>query len=260
MTGFDVALITPVLALLAGLACGFLNTVASSGSAVSLPILIFSGLDPISANATNRIPVLIGSLSSVTALHRQKAMPWRLVWRAGVPASLGALLGAVAAEMIPSRQFGLLITAAVLVALALLFTRLRHAIESATAGDVRFGWREKLVLFAVGVWLGLIVLDGATYLLLVLTLMVGLNLGQANAVKTALLAPTTAISMLVFSYKGDIHWELGALMGLGSLAGGLLGARLAVGPRAKKIVFPLLAVILGGEVLHLAWHYLFETH
>ena len=256
----DASPLTPFLAVSAGLACGFLNTVASSGSAVSLPMLIFSGLDPVSANATNRIPVLIGSISSAFSIHRQKAMPWAMVIKAGIPASLGALLGAVLAEMIPSRQFGLLITAAVLVALALLFTRLRQMIESASTGEPRFGLRERVVLFVVGLWLGLIVLDGATYLLLALTLLVGLNLGHANAVKTALLAPTTAISMLIFSYKGDIHWGLGALMGLGSMAGGMLGARLAIGPKAKKVVVPLLAVILGGEVIHLAWHYLFETH
>jgi hypothetical protein len=37
----------------AGLACGFLNTLASSGSAVSLPILVLIGLSPAAANATN---------------------------------------------------------------------------------------------------------------------------------------------------------------------------------------------------------------
>jgi uncharacterized membrane protein YfcA len=256
----DFAMLTPVLAVFAGLACGFLNTVASSGSAVSLPILIMSGLDPVSANATNRIPVLIGSLSSVYTIHRQKAMPWPLVWKAAIPATVGAVLGAITAELIPSRQFGLLITGAVLIALVLLFTHLKRAIESATAGDARFGLRENVALFAVGVWLGLIVLDGATYLLLTLTLLVGLSLAHANAVKTALLAPTTAISMVVFSYNGDIDWTLGILMGAGSLAGGMLGAGLATSPKAKKIVFPLLAVILVGEIVHLGWHYIFDTH
>jgi uncharacterized protein len=47
-----------VLGVAAGLACGFLNTAASSGSPVSLPILMMIGLDPISANATNCVPVL----------------------------------------------------------------------------------------------------------------------------------------------------------------------------------------------------------
>jgi len=256
----DIHWMTLALALGAGLACGFLNTVASSGSAVSLPILILSGLDPLSANATNRIPVLVGALSSSYSIHRKKAMPWRIVLRAAVPATLGALAGAVLAELVPKREFGLVVTAAVLIALALLFTKLRSVIESAVSERVRLGPREMALLFAVGAWLGFIVLDGATYLLLALTLVIGLSLGQANAVKTALLAPTTAVSMLVFWYRGDIHWGLGMLMGLGAIAGGLLGARLAIGPQARKYVFPLLAVVLVAEVVHLGWHYFFETH
>ena len=57
------------LAIVAGLACGFLNTVASSGSAVSLPVLMAIGLDPITANATNRVPLLLGSLSATWKFH-----------------------------------------------------------------------------------------------------------------------------------------------------------------------------------------------
>ncbi len=60
-----------LLGLGAGLACGFLNTAASSGSAVSLPILLMIGLDPIAANATNRIPVLIGALAATMSFHRR---------------------------------------------------------------------------------------------------------------------------------------------------------------------------------------------
>ena len=50
------------IAVGAGLLCGFLNTVASSGSAVTLPLLIFMGLTPSMANATNRVPVLVGAV------------------------------------------------------------------------------------------------------------------------------------------------------------------------------------------------------
>lgn len=256
----DYSLATLGIALAAGLACGFLNTAASSGSAVSLPILIFSGLDPISANATNRIPVLIGALSAAASFHARGAMPWRIAARAGVPASLGALCGALLAEMLPARQLGLIITAAVLMALVLLFTKLRQAIESGGADTLRLGKREYAVLFGVGVWLGFIVLDGATYVLLALTLMVGLNLTHANAVKTAILIPTTLIAMAVFAWKGDIAWTLGAVMGAGSLVGGILGARVATSPGAKKAVFWLLVVVISAELVHLGWHYLFDTH
>jgi uncharacterized protein len=144
----------------------------------------------------------------------------------------------------------------------LLFTKLKKAIEQAQAStDVtRYGLREVAIFFLIGVWLGFIVLDGATYLLLALTLAVGLNLTHANAIKSAVLVPTTLIAMIVFAYHGNIDWTIGAIMGIGSIVGGVLGVRLATSPRAKRYVFALLVVVISVELVHLAFHYAFETH
>jgi uncharacterized membrane protein YfcA len=258
MLGYD--LWTLVLGLGAGLACGFLNAAASSGSAVSLPILMLLGLDPTSANATNRIPVLIGGISATLSFHAKKALPWSLAGKVCVPAALGSVLGAGIAEVLPSRHLGLVITAAVLLALLLLFSKLKKAIEQSSADTHRYGWREVMIFFAIGIWLGFIVLDGATYLLLALTLAVGLSLTPANAIKSAVLVPTTLIAMMVFAYKGSIDWTIGAIMGIGSVVGAYLGARLATSPTAKKYVFNLLVVVISAELVHLGWHYFFQTH
>jgi uncharacterized membrane protein YfcA len=110
------------------------------------------------------------------------------------------------------------------------------------------------------VWLGFIVLDGATYLLLALTLAVGLNLVHANAVKSAVLVPVTLVAMIIFAAHGDIDWKIGAIMGAGSIAGGLLGAKLAASPEAKRYVFILLVVVISAELVQLGWHYFFHTH
>lgn len=241
------------------MACGFLNTAASSGSAVSLPILMLIGLDPISANATNRIPVLIGAVSATATFHAKKALSWSLATKVAIPATLGSLAGAGLAEVLPARDLALMITAAVLMALGLLFGKLKQAIERASADTQRYGWREAAIFFAIGVWIGFIVLDGATYMLLALTLVVGLGLTQANAIKSAVAVPTTIVAMIVFAYKGDIDWTIGAIMGAGSVAGAWLGARLATSPAAKKYVFYLLVFVISAELMHLAWHYVFRT-
>ena len=47
LLGYDA--VNLLLALGAGFACGFLNTAASSGSVVTLPIMIFLGLDAAAA-------------------------------------------------------------------------------------------------------------------------------------------------------------------------------------------------------------------
>jgi uncharacterized protein len=260
MTGLGYETWALVLGVVAGLACGFLNTVASSGSAVSLPILLMIGLDPVSANATNRIPVLVAALSATWSFHRRQALLWNVGLKVSVPVTIGALGGAILAEILPARDLGLIITAAVFVALVLLFTKLKQAIEAAKSDVVRYGLRAFLVFVVIGAWLGFIVLDGATYLLLALTLIVGLSLIQANAIKSALLIPSTIIAMLVFGYKGNLNWTLGAMMGAGSIAGGVLGARLAMSLQARKWVFILLVVVITAELVQLTIHYVFKTH
>jgi uncharacterized membrane protein YfcA len=248
-----------VLALAAGFACGFLNTAASSGSVVTLPIMIFLGLDAATANATNRLPVLVGAASGALDFALRKALPWRLAFRIALPTTLGSLIGAGLAELVPRRDMGMVVTAAVLVAMLLLFKNIKKAIEQAQQADVHLGTRELLLFFGAGIWLGFIVLGGATCMLLILTLMVGLDLPRANAVRAATLVPVTLVAMAVFAARGDIDWVLGGVLSLGSIAGGVLGARLSLSAGAKRYVFVLLVVAISAELLQLAWHYVFRA-
>jgi uncharacterized membrane protein YfcA len=243
----------------AGLACGFLNTMASSGSAVSLPILMMIGLDPVTANATNRVPVLVAAIAATASFQRGGHLDWTLCWRIGLPVTAGALVGAVLAEVIPGRYLALVITAAVLVAFVLLFTKLKRAIETAETHPMRLGPREAVMFFGIGIWLGFIVLDGATYMLLALVLVVGLPLVKANALKSAVLIPTAIVAMAVFAVKGNVDWAIGAVMGVGSILGGWLGARWAASPGGRVWVFRILVVVIAGELVHLAIHYVFKT-
>src|SRR5439155_16641731 len=98
--------------------------------------------------------------------------------------------------------------------------------------------------FGIGVWLGLIVLHGATYLLLALVLAVHLPLLQANAIKSLALVPSSVMALIMFALDGAVAWSVGAVMAVGSIAGGMLGARVAGFASAKKVVFRLPAGVL----------------
>jgi hypothetical protein len=127
-----------VIATVAGLVCGF-HTVASSGSAVSLPILMALGLHAINADATNRLPVLIGSVAATFQLARRKAIPWRMAFSISIPTTIGSIAGALLPESIPSSDLRLFIVAAVAMALILILTKLKQLINSAHSGEARFG-------------------------------------------------------------------------------------------------------------------------
>jgi uncharacterized membrane protein YfcA len=103
-----------------------------------------------------------------------------------IPATLGSVVGVLAAEKIPGRGMALVITAAVMAAFLLLVTRMRSVIERPQVDLARITTAGMFALLGVGFWLGFIVLDGATYLLLVLILMFHFDLVHANALKALL--------------------------------------------------------------------------
>jgi uncharacterized membrane protein YfcA len=118
-----------VIAAFGGLLCGFLNTVASSGSAVTLPLLVFMGLSPIVANATNRVPVVVAALFATITFLRAKVIDWKIAIKILIPTVLGSIVGAEFVDTLPQENIKLLISVAVLLAFLLLFSGLKKILQ-----------------------------------------------------------------------------------------------------------------------------------
>ena len=88
-----------LILILTGVVAAFLNTAASSGSAVSLPIMIMIGVGPVVANASNRLPIVIGCATAVWTFHRAGHLPWRDAVRFAIPVAIGAVAGASLASV-----------------------------------------------------------------------------------------------------------------------------------------------------------------
>ncbi|HOY73385.1 MAG TPA: sulfite exporter TauE/SafE family protein, partial [Tenuifilaceae bacterium] len=86
-----------LLVVLAGVAAGFINTLAGSGSLLTLPLLIFIGLPANVANGTNRIGILMQSMVAVGRFKQKKVFEWSDGLWLTIPAGLGAVLGALVA-------------------------------------------------------------------------------------------------------------------------------------------------------------------
>jgi uncharacterized membrane protein YfcA len=242
--------------IFAGLACGFLNTLASSGSAVSLPLLVMLGLSDSVANATNRLPILVGGVIATVTFARKGEMDWPAAVKLGVPAIAGAILGVVFAEILPNKDTGYLITGAVLLAFIMLFTKTRQALAKQQTKPPQVTPLAMALMLGVGFWAGLIVLDGATYALLVLMLVCSFPLARANAIKSFILVVTTAVAIAMFASDGEMRFAEGAVLSLGSVVGGYFGARVSSLPSARKWAFRLLILAISLELVHTFWHYI----
>ncbi len=247
-----------LLYLGAGLLSGFLNTIASAGSAATLPLLIFMGLPANIANATNRIQVAMGRVSSIIAFQRAKAIDWRNGLILAMPCLLGAVLGAYIAAMIKSKFVGWAITVAVIAAFILLLTNPKRLLKDQEVEKPVIKWWHLVLYFVVGCWGGFIILDANTYALLILVLAIGYDLKQANAIKAVANFPTSTVSLVIFAWAGEVDWYIGGLLSVGSIIGSWIGAILATKEWIKVWIYRILIAILVVEIYQLMIKYFFD--
>ena len=241
--------------ILAGLVLGFLNTVSSSGSVISLPLLISLGYPAAVANATNRVPVAIGLLIAIWQFQKAKSIPWSYCYKLIPLILFGTYVGVRISLLIPSSSLATAITFAVLMALVLLLIKPRRWLDNqlSASGILVFSPQLLLLIFLVSVWNGFIVLDAGTYLLITLTLLGGMGLVQANVMKVVLMGASGLFSLLIFSGYNTVNWPAAIPLAIGSVTGSMIGCRLTLGSEAKQwIYWSLVAAISAGLLLKLA--------
>lgn len=216
-----------------GVAAGALNVIAGGGSFLTLPAMIFLGLPPTVANGTNRIAILVQNVGAVWGFQRRKLVSWRWLLRAGLPALVGALLGAWLATLIGDRSFERILSVLmVVVALGSLWRPASAATgEREGAPDApRGGWRRAGLAAGfslVGVYGGF-VQAGTGFLFLAVLTWAGFDLVRGNALKVLVILLWTPLSLWVFAAHGQVAWAPGLALAAGNLSGALLGVRLTV--------------------------------
>ncbi len=238
-----------------GMLAGFINTLAGSGSLLTLPFLMFLGLPANVANGTNRIAILLQNVVSVGGFRQKKVLSFREgLWYA-LPAVLGALLGARIAvnldEEVMRRTIGGL--------LLFMFVLILYKPSRWQKGrDVPMtpGRRALLVgiFFLIGIYGGFIQAGVGFFLLAGLVLGAGADLVKANALKVFIILMYTPLALGVFMWSGQVNYLLGLVLAVGNMAGAWLGTRVAVswGPRFVRIILLAALVISAAKLTGLA--------
>jgi uncharacterized membrane protein YfcA len=214
-----------LLVFAVGAVSGTLNVLAGGGSFLTLPLLIFLGLPPSIANATNRVGILTQNLAAVWGFHRHDVVEWRWTLAAAAPALVGALAGTWAALEVSDLAFTRIL-AGLMVAVTLWTLADRGRTIPAGARPV-WSWWVGAGFLAVGLYGGF-VQAGVGFLVLALTTAAGLDLVRGNAVKVLSVLLLTVLSLAIFAWSGRVDWPVGLALGAGNAAGAHLGVRIAV--------------------------------
>lgn len=229
----------------AGFGCGFINTLAGSGSLITLPLLIFLGLPANVANGTNRVGVLIQNMVAVGSFRQKRVLDLRGALMLAAPAAIGSLIGAQIAVNLDEQMMRRTIGALMVAMLIIILARPKRWLEGRPeALQERPGWGQLLLFFAIGIYGGFIQAGVGIFLLAGLVLSVGYDLVRANAVKVLIIFIFTIFALVIFVLNDQVLWSIGLLLAAGNAVGGWIAARLAVERGAVFVRWLLIAVIV----------------
>ena len=227
-----------------GLIAGFINTLAGSGSLITLPILILLGLPANVANGTNRVGVLLQNVVAVATFRRRGALEVAGTWKLVLPSVVGSIIGAALAvdldEALLRRTIGVLM----LVMLAVMVVKPERWIAAhANRREPRL-LVEVPLFFVIGVYGGFIQAGVGIFLLAGLVLGAGFNLVGANAMKNLIVLVFTAAALAVFISNDQVQWTLGLLLAAGQAVGAWVAANLVIKRGAEFVRIAVIAIIL----------------
>jgi hypothetical protein len=212
----------------AGAAAGAVNTVVGSGSLITFPTLLAFGYAPVTANVSNNVGLVFGSISGALGYRRELSGQRKRIIRLGIGSVLGGALGAVLLIVLPAQTFVIIVP--VFVALAvigvLIQPRLsvwisrRHE-EASPHG----GAPAVLTAGVAGIYGGYFGAAQGIMLLAVLGLLLDEELQRLNALKNVLTGLVNGCAAVVFIAAAHVDWPAAGLIAGGSLIGGQIGAR-----------------------------------
>jgi hypothetical protein len=236
--------------VLGGVGAGIFNGVAGGGSLISFPILLGLGYPALTANITNTVGIWPSYLGSAAGFRREIGDQAPRLLRLSPVALAGGTAGALLLLTTSSSTFDAVVPWLVLGAAALFAVQpaLRRALDR---GSVHPRTRPVLLVagvFAASVYGGYFGAAMGVMFLAVLGLALPVSLAHTNGLRTVLSMIVNGIAAVVFLLHGGLAWAAAGFLALGSLVGGVAGARLALALPAPALRVVVVAVGVGTAV------------
>ncbi|WTW94223.1 sulfite exporter TauE/SafE family protein [Streptomycetaceae bacterium NBC_01309] len=231
----------------AGIGAGGINAVVGSGTLITFPVLLAVGYPPVTANVSNTIGLVPGSLSGAIGYRRElRGQRSRLI-RLGTASVLGGITGAILLLTLPASAFKAIVPVLIIAALVLvvaqpaLSRRLKE--RQGEAPPVHGGPLLIASVYATGIYGGYFGAAQGVLLLGLMGVFLHEDMQRINGVKNVLAMLVNGVSALIFIAVADVAWQVVALIAVGSIIGGQLGA--TVGRKLSPTVLRGVIVVVG---------------
>jgi len=213
----------------AGIAAGAINTLVGSGTLITFPVLLGFGYAPVTANVSNTIGLVPGSVAGAIGYRRELAGQRRRAIPFAAASAIGGTVGAILLLSLPPSAFKDIVPAFIVIALVLIVfqPRLGRALEARRTRESHEGGPVAiLAVFASGIYGGYFGAAQGIMLLAILGLSLPTeDLQRVNALKVVLAGLVNLIAGVIFIFAAHVAWLPALLIAIGSIIGGVAGAR-----------------------------------
>ena len=234
-----------IILVVIGLMAGVINTLAGGGSNLSLPALMMYGLPADVANATNRIAVLMQSLTASRGFYKHDKIDTASIKDSFLPLFIGGLVGAITASYLNVELLKpILLGTMVVVSLWVIFkndTKVEVDNQRKSCYDSKVAL---LTTFVAGFYGGFIQAGVGFVLIATFVGVLNYDLLRANALKVVATVIFTSIALLVFIVREQVAWLPGIILGIGSVVGAQVAVKFAIEVKASTLKLMVLVMTL----------------
>jgi uncharacterized protein len=228
-----------------GMIAGFINVNAGGGSTLTLPTLIFLGLNSAMANGTNRIGVFLQTLTAVYSFKKEEYHQFKLSLKLALITLPGAIIGAFISLDLSNALFNKILGVIMIgIIIMMMVPRSKSQIQNISNKKITLG--VFISMFFIGFYGGFIQVGVGFLLMATLNYLLKFDLVHTNMHKVFVVAVYTIPALLVFIISGNVNWGLGLSLAAGNSFGAWWAAKFVVrkGEKLIKIVLAAAVVIM----------------
>lgn len=240
----DIDISMLIILILFGFIGAFIDSVVGGGGLITLPALLFTGLTPAAAVATNKLAGTIGSLTSTIVFYRSGKIDLKSVYKLFPLSFFASMLGAWTVHLVdPMILKPLMLVMLGGVAIYTVFKKDWGSISTNKKLSNSSIFVFVLLILVIGFYDGFMGPGTGSFLIFTF-LMIGHDFLQAAGTAKFLNLSSNIAAVIMFSILGQINFEYGLAMGIAQIAGSICGSKFAISRGSSYVRTLFIAVTL----------------
>lgn len=241
-----------LLVFLMGAVAGFVDSIAGGGGLITVPTLLFTGLDPLAALGTNKLQSAMGEITASANYIAKKQLSFNGLLGGLIYTVIGSTLGAVAVSYLPKQLLEMLIPILLLaITVYSIFSKKLRSIESMKPliSKQTFYLACGLV---IGFYNGFFGPGVGSIWIVAFIILLGYTVKQASMATKPLNLVGNLSSLVYFIHIGKINFIYGLTMGAGQIVGAFFGSYVVLknGDRIVRPVFITVCLVVSAKLIY----------